>query len=94
MALEQLRRRLRARDGWIFDDDTFGVAVGRVATDLVDGLLAVPFDSSIAAERAIGTFTEQLDRPPAGVGRGDRRTRRCGPGMWCSAGRPGTRSPC
>jgi len=58
MALEQLRRRLRARDGWIFDDDTFGVAVGRVATDLVDGLLAVPFDSSIAAERAIGTFTE------------------------------------
>ena len=57
VALEQLRRRLRARDGWIFDDDTFGVAVGRVAADLVDGLLAVPFDSSIAAERAIGTFT-------------------------------------
>jgi dGTPase len=28
-----------------------------VATDVVDGLLAVPFDSSIAAERAIGTFT-------------------------------------
>ena len=58
IALEQLRRRLRARDGWIFDDDTFGVAVGRVATDLVDGLLAVPFDSSIAGERAIGMFTE------------------------------------
>jgi dGTPase len=57
VALEQLRRRLRARDGWIFDDDTFGVAVGRVATDLVDGLLAIPFDSSIAAERAILTFT-------------------------------------
>ena len=57
VALEQLRRRLRARDGWIFDDDTFGVAVGRVATDLVDGLLAVPFDSSIVAERAIGMFT-------------------------------------
>ena len=58
VALEQLRRRLQARDGWIFDDDTFGVAVGRVATDLVDGLLAVPFDSSMAGERAIGTFTE------------------------------------
>ncbi len=57
VALERLRRRLRTRDGWIFDDDTFGVAVGRVATDLVDGLLAVPFDSSMAAERAIGTFT-------------------------------------
>lgn len=58
VALEQVRRRLQARDDWLFDDDTFGVAVGRVATDLVDGLLAVPFDSSIAAERAIGTFTE------------------------------------
>jgi len=57
VALELLRRRLRSRDRWIFDDETFGVAVGRVAADLVDGLLAVPFDSSIAAERAIGTFT-------------------------------------
>ncbi len=56
-ALEYLRRRLKARDSWIFDDDAFGVAVGRVATDLVDGLLAVPFDSSLAAERAINTFT-------------------------------------
>ncbi len=56
-ALENLRRRLKARDGWIFDDDAFGVAVGRVATDLVDGLLAVPFDSSLAAERAINSFT-------------------------------------
>ena len=55
------------------------VAVGRVATDLVDGLLAVPFDSSIAAERAIGTFTGSWiahlrgvggdDRGPAGPGR-------------------------
>ena len=57
VGLERLRRHLRSRDGWIFDDDTFAVAVGRVATDLLDGLLAVPFDSSIAAERAISTFT-------------------------------------
>jgi dGTPase len=57
IALERLRRRLRDRDEWIFDDEAFAVAVGRVATDLLDGLLAVPFDSSIAAERAIGTFT-------------------------------------
>lgn len=56
-SLERLRRRLADRDGWIFDDEAFGVAVGRVATDLVDGLLAVPFDSSIAAERALRTFT-------------------------------------
>ncbi len=41
----------------MFDDEVFGTAVGRVATDLVDGLLAVPFDSSMAAERAIGEFT-------------------------------------
>ncbi|MBM9466194.1 deoxyguanosinetriphosphate triphosphohydrolase family protein [Nakamurella leprariae] len=56
-ALELLRRRLRSKDDWIFDDDAFEVAVGRVGTDLVDGLLAVPFDGSLAAERAIGSFT-------------------------------------
>ena len=55
--LELLRRRLAAKDGWMFDDEAFGVAVGRVAGDLVDGLLAVPFDSSIAAEHAVGLFT-------------------------------------
>ncbi len=57
VALERLRRRLQDRDEWIFQDEAFAVAVGRVATDLLDGLLAVPFDSSLAAERAIGTFT-------------------------------------
>ena len=56
-ALERLRRRLAAKDDWIFDDEAFAVAVGRVGTDLVDGLLAVPFDSSLAAERAVGAFT-------------------------------------
>ncbi|MTD13777.1 dNTP triphosphohydrolase [Nakamurella sp. YIM 132087] len=56
-SLELLRRRMAVKDAWIFDDEAFAVAVGRVATDLVDGLLAVPFDSSLAAERAIGVFT-------------------------------------
>ena len=56
-SLEALRRRLAAKDDWIFDDDAFGTAVGRVAADLVDGLLAVPFDSSLASERAVGLFT-------------------------------------
>lgn len=56
-SLELLRRRLAAKDDWVFDDDAFGTAVGRVAADLVDGLLAVPFDSSLAAERAVGLFT-------------------------------------
>ena len=56
-SLELLRRRLLAKDAWIADDEVFATAVGRVAADLVDGLLAVPFDSSFAAERAVGGFT-------------------------------------
>lgn len=56
-SLELLRRRLHAKDSWMVDDEVFVTSVGRVGTDLVDGLLAVPFDSSIAAERAIGSFT-------------------------------------
>lgn len=56
-SLELLRRRLHAKDSWMVDDEAFAVAVGRVGTDLVDGLLAVPFDSSLAAERLVGEFT-------------------------------------
>ena len=56
-SLELLRRRLHAKDGWMVDDEAFAVAVGRVGTELVDGLLAVPFDSSLAAERLVGEFT-------------------------------------
>ncbi len=56
-SLELLRRRLHDKDGWMVDDEAFAVAVGRVGTDLVDGLLAVPFDSSLAAERLVGEFT-------------------------------------
>ncbi|MET3803574.1 dGTPase [Nakamurella sp. UYEF19] len=56
-SLELLRRRLHAKDAWMVDDEAFAVAVGRVGTDLVDGLLAVPFDSSLAAERLVGEFT-------------------------------------
>jgi dGTPase len=56
-SLEVLRRRLRDKDGWIYNDDAFDEAVARVASELVDGLLAVPFDGSLEAERAIGDFT-------------------------------------
>lgn len=55
--LELQRRRLAAKDDWIFDDEVFGTAVGRISADLVDGLLAVPFDGSMDAERAIEAFT-------------------------------------
>jgi dGTPase len=56
-SLEMLRRRLQDKDGWIYHDDAFDQAVAQVATDLVDGLLSVPFDGSVEAERAIGEFT-------------------------------------
>jgi dGTPase len=56
-ALERLRRRLARKDAWMFDDEVFATAVARVGDELVDGLLAVPFDASIAAERAVGLFT-------------------------------------
>ncbi|WP_353827832.1 deoxyguanosinetriphosphate triphosphohydrolase family protein [Agromyces sp. SYSU T0242] len=58
-ALEGLRRKLNASDPWIADDDVFHDAVGVVADDLVDGLLATPFDGSIAAERALSSFTNR-----------------------------------
>jgi dGTPase len=56
-SLELLRRTLQAKDGWIYDDDAFIDAVTSITGDLVDGLLAVPFDGSVEAERAIGEFT-------------------------------------
>ncbi|WP_051386256.1 deoxyguanosinetriphosphate triphosphohydrolase family protein [Actinokineospora inagensis] len=56
-SLELLRRRLHARDSWVVDDDAFAAAVSRVRAELVDDLLSVPFDGSVAAERAFGRFS-------------------------------------
>jgi dGTPase len=58
-ALEGLRRKLRRSDPWMADDDAFADAVDVVADDLVDGLLAIPFDGSIASERALSSFTNR-----------------------------------
>jgi dGTPase len=58
-SLEILWRRIRLKDGWIAADDAFRAAVERVMTDLIDGLLAVPYDGSRAAERALGEFTSR-----------------------------------
>ncbi|RXZ49849.1 dGTP triphosphohydrolase [Agromyces binzhouensis] len=58
-ALEALRRKLHTSDPWIAGDEAFRAAVGVVADDLVDGLLASPFDGSIAAERALSSFTNR-----------------------------------
>ncbi|HEV7649603.1 MAG TPA: dNTP triphosphohydrolase [Actinophytocola sp.] len=56
-SLELLRRRLHRRDSWIVDDDAFVAAVSRVRTELVDNLLATPFDGSVEAEQAVGRFS-------------------------------------
>lgn len=56
-SLELLRRRLHHRDSWIMDDDAFASAVSRVCTELVDGLLAMPFDGSSEAEQTVGRFS-------------------------------------
>ncbi|MBT2500818.1 dNTP triphosphohydrolase [Agromyces sp. ISL-38] len=58
-ALEGLRRKLHRSDPWISDDEAFADAVGVVAEDLVDGLLAIAFDGSIASERALSSFTNR-----------------------------------
>lgn len=55
--LERLRRRILRDDPWIADDEAFAAAVAVVADELVDGLLSVQFDGSIAAERLLSSFT-------------------------------------
>jgi len=55
--LERLRRRLASHDKWIFDEDTFAAAVDRVGEEFVDGVLARPYDGSMAADRAATGFS-------------------------------------
>jgi dGTPase len=54
--LERLRRRLQARDAWMFDEATFVAAVSAVGDEFVDGVLAAPHDGSMVADRAISGF--------------------------------------
>lgn len=56
-SLELLWRRLADKDSWIADKDAFIHAVDRISSEVVDGLLMVPFDGSREAERALATFT-------------------------------------
>ncbi len=55
--IERLRRQLHRKDAWIADDDAFAAAVEHVREELVDGLLAVPFDGSIEAEQYVARFS-------------------------------------
>ncbi|HEY5820429.1 MAG TPA: dNTP triphosphohydrolase [Propionibacteriaceae bacterium] len=57
--LERLRRRLRTRDGWMFDEEQFAAAVAAVGDEFVDGVLATPYDGSMIADRAISGFTSR-----------------------------------
>lgn len=57
--LEQLRRRLIAKDSWIFDEEAFTDTVALVADVFVDGVLAAPYDGSMMADRAISGFTSR-----------------------------------
>jgi dGTPase len=57
--LERLRRRMLAKDSWIFDEETFADAVLTVGDEFVDGVLAVPYDGSMSSDRAISAFTSR-----------------------------------
>ncbi|GIF10249.1 deoxyguanosinetriphosphate triphosphohydrolase family protein [Actinoplanes teichomyceticus] len=61
-AIESLRRSLHRKDGWIADDDAFADAVELVRAELVDGLLAQPFDGSVAAEARVAAFAATWTR--------------------------------
>jgi dGTPase len=56
-SLELLRRRLHEKDSWIVNDEAFHTAVARVRAELVDELLATPFDGSVDAEQAVARFS-------------------------------------
>jgi dGTPase len=61
-SVERLRRDLHRKDGWISDDDAFGAAVEHVRHELVDGLLAAPFDGSVEAEQSVARFSARWTR--------------------------------
>ena len=67
--LEWLRRHLQSRDDWIFDEDVFATAIRTVGDEFVDGVLATPYDGSMAADRAISAFTSRwIDHLISSVG--------------------------
>ncbi|MEV8218380.1 dGTP triphosphohydrolase [Microbacterium sp. NPDC077391] len=56
-SLELLWRRMQVKDSWIADPDAFSEAVAKVSSEVIDGLVAEPFDGSLASERALARFT-------------------------------------
>jgi len=67
-SLELAWRRTYEKDQWIADVDAFREAVARVQVGLVEGLLAIPFDGGVAAERRVAAFTSYwIDRLKASI---------------------------
>jgi dGTPase len=67
-SLELAWRRTHAKDRWIADEAEFREAVLRVQLGLVEGLLAIPFDGGVAAERRVAAFTRHwIDRLKASI---------------------------
>jgi dGTPase len=56
-SVERLRRELHRKDGWMTDDGSFAEAVEHVRHEVVDGLLAAPFDGSMEAEQNVTRFS-------------------------------------
>ena len=62
-ALEAAWRHTRAKDAWIADPERFLQSVLRVIDDLVEGLLTIPYDGGLEADRAVSAFTRRwIDR--------------------------------
>ena len=61
-SVERLRRQLHRKDGWISDEEAFAAAVEQVRHELVDGLLAAPFDGSVEAEQYVARFSARWTR--------------------------------
>jgi dGTPase len=61
-SVEQLRRDIHRKDRWVAGDDAFAAAVEHVRQELVDGLLAAPFDGSIEAEQSVARFSGRWTR--------------------------------
>lgn len=61
-SIERLRRQLHRKDAWIIDDEAFAEAVEHVRHELVEGLLAAPFDGSLEAEQYIAGFSARWTR--------------------------------
>ena len=67
-ALEAIRRHTREKDPWIADEEAFRASVERINSDLVEGLLAVPYDGGLEADRAVTAFTRRwIDRLQASI---------------------------